>query len=116
MARMFNGAKAFNAYINHWDVRSVFNMNSMFLNAFAFNQALPDWDVSNVEIMRATFSFATKFEGWGLGKWQVAKVMDMSNMFSFAKRFDEDISGRFLPRELHRSYSSFKITTTVSVL
>ena len=90
MARMFDGAQAFNHPLECWDVGAVTNMENMFRHAVRFNQPLAGWDVSRVTNMAQMFFIATAFNQ-PLEGWVVGQVTNMRQMFSGTVHFNQPL-------------------------
>ena len=90
MGKMFRAA-TFSGNMNHWNVSSVTNMDSMFYTASAFNQDIGDWNVSGVKSMKSMFNGASAFNQ-DIGDWNVSSVKSMSFMFNAATAFNQDIN------------------------
>ena len=89
MSRMFREA-TLSGNMNHWNVSSVTNMDSMFFAASTFNQDIGDWNVSSVTSMIRMFTHATVFNQ-DIGDWNVSGVTSMMRMFQNAFAFNQDI-------------------------
>ena len=92
MQSVFYSTATFNQDIGDWNVSSVTDMGYMFGVARSFNQDLSSWDVSNVETMDFMFSNAVAFNQ-DISNWNVSMVADMTEMFNSASAFNQDISG-----------------------
>ncbi|MGI6343008.1 MAG: BspA family leucine-rich repeat surface protein [Bacteroidales bacterium] len=91
LGAMFNGCRALDANLNHWNVSNVIDMSSMFSGCVAFNQPLDTWDVSKVVNMSFMFYYCQAFNQ-SLNTWNVSNVTNMAYMFCNASAFNGNIS------------------------
>ncbi len=79
-----------NSPINNWDVSNVTNMKSMFSNNPGFNQPLNNWDVSNVTDMSYMFADCVAINQ-PLDSWDVSNVTNMESMFYGSIYFNQSL-------------------------
>jgi surface protein len=90
MAKMFNGAVAFNTYIGSWNTGLVTDMSDCFYGASTFNQDIGGWDTSSVTNMNDMIRDAVAFNNGGqdLDTWDVSSVTNFSGFAYGATAFD----------------------------
>ena len=95
MARLFEGAAAFNGDVQGWDTGAMTTMKAMFSGAGSFDQNVGHWDVSSVEDLSEMFRGAAAFDNGGsprIGRWDTRAVANMSEAFALTKAFAQDLS------------------------
>ena len=90
-AHMFDGAKAFNGWIDGWDMTNVIDASYMFAGATSFNRYTDSWPMTNVRNLSHIFDGASNFAGYVLN-WRPSKVTDLSYAFRGVRSFDTDLS------------------------
>jgi len=90
-AHMFDGAKAFNGWIDGWNMTNVVDASYMFAGATSFNRNTDSWPLVNVRNLSHIFDGATNFGGH-VTSWRPSKVTDLSYAFNGVRNFDTDIS------------------------
>ena len=95
MARLFEGAAAFDGDVGGWDTGAVTSMKGMFSGAEAFDRNVGRWETGKVEDVSEMFRGAAAFDNGGspsISRWDTRAVANMSDAFALAGSFAQDLS------------------------
>ena len=90
-SHMFDGAKAFNGWVDAWNMSNVTDASYMFAGATSFNRYVDGWPMVNARNLAHIFDGATNFSGY-VPNWRPSKATDLSYAFNGVRYFDQDIS------------------------